>query len=105
MKIAATKKMATTISEAARAAGMPYAIELVKIPHDVYSWVVGGDPWDACDWGDYDSSGRLKVIKVTYPAEYYAMPGYLTTKELNRLYMAGDTITTYAARVLEAIEI
>lgn len=47
----------------------------------------------------------MRAIRVEYPADWYACDGYITTKQLNKLYRAGDTVETFTARVLEEIEI
>lgn len=56
---------------------------------------------------DYDSKkGVFKVIKVNYPADCFAMPGYLTTKDLNRIFSNSDhTMTGFIKAVKDQIEI
>ena len=34
--------------------------------------------------------GTVAAIRITYPASYYAMPQYLTTRELIRLYKEAE---------------
>lgn len=55
---------------------------------------------------DYDSKTKqYKCITIHYPVEYYAIPQYLTTYDLNRVYQAGDTIETYFNRLMDYIAI
>lgn len=102
MRIAATKKMAAELNK--RAAGIKF--EYVTMTTDLYRWIIGGDIFAAYGWGDFNqATGKFRAIAAVYPAEYYAAPGYITTEELNGLYMAGDTIESYTARVIDYMAI
>lgn len=51
---------------------------------------------------DFDySTGLFKYISVIYPGEFYALPKTLTTYDLKRLYVSGDTVETFCNRVIE----
>lgn len=40
---------------------------------------------------DYSGkTGLFKALKVSYPADYYAMPCYLTTRILNKIFLSSD---------------
>ena len=106
MLIAATKKMVNELNKAAKAAGRPEKFGHVTMTPASYKWYVGMDTDGAFDYGDYNySTGLMRAIRVEYPADWYACDGYITTKQLNKLYRAGDTVETFTARVLEEIEI
>lgn len=106
MLIAATKKMVNELNKAAKAAGRPEKFGHVTMTPDSYKWNVSMDIFGAYDYGDYSyNTGMVRAIRVEYPADWYACDGYITTKQLNKLYRAGDTVETFTARVLEEIEI
>jgi hypothetical protein len=66
-----------------------YKISLVKIPRERYIALVDCDIF-ANDI-DYDMrTGNMKAILVEYPIEYYAMPRYVTTRELQRIFRESD---------------
>lgn len=106
MLIAATKKMVNELNKAAKAAGRPEKFRHVTMAPDLYKWNVSMDIFGAYDHGDCNyNTGLVRAIRVEYPADWYACDGYITTKQLNKLYRAGDTVETFTARVLEEIEI
>lgn len=76
--------MAGLINRTAKTTGARLRASVVRLSSGQYAQSVG-DPFVACDWGDYDAAtGMMKVICVDYPAEYYAMPRYIGTAELVR---------------------
>lgn len=63
---------------------------LVKMNANEFNWYVDCQGWYSNDI-DYDpATEKYNVIMVTYPAEYYAAPQYLTTKILNKLFKASN---------------
>ena len=56
---------------------------------------------------DYNTkTGLMSTIKVLYPNEYYAMPYYLTTRELNKLFLMSDhTAAGFIKEIRAAVEI
>ena len=106
MKLKATKTMAAALNKAAAAAGAGITFTLEKLPERAYGVMVDYDIFGAADYGDYNySTGLFQAIRVSYPLECYACDSWLTTKELHRIYTAGDSLETYTARVLEAVAI
>lgn len=80
MKIQASKVFADFINRTAANMGFKARAELVYFTENGYTMNV--NIWGP-SWSDYDSkTGKYKVIRVEYPAEYYAAPVYLTTGEL-----------------------
>ena len=63
-------------------------VKLVKLTPKEYGWQVHYDgEYHAEQYGDYDyKTGLCKAIKILYPADYYAMPNYITTKDLKDYY-------------------
>ena len=62
------------------------------------------------EYGDYDyNRGVFKYIAVMYPDEYYALPNYLTTYDLNKLFMEvkhdGIVFDEFAKHVMNAMEV
>lgn len=106
MKICASKKMAQELNKAIQAtrfSGM-MTFEGVTMKPENYLIQVSNDYRDAETDFNYNT-GRVKVINVIYGPEYYALNAYLTTRQLNRLYAAGDDWETYSNKVFEELEI
>lgn len=82
MIIQVSKVFAKFINETANKLGFKAYADVITIDENRYNFVVGS----GCQsWADYDyTTGRYKVIRVTYPVEYCAVPVYLTTVQLNR---------------------
>ena len=73
MKIKVSKVFADFIN--ANCANL--SARVIKLSQSNYAWTVG-DPWENA--ADYDyNKGYFKAIEITYPANYYATPQYLTT--------------------------
>ena len=76
------------------------------MPAPAYSTYVDWDIFAAYDHGDYNiSTGKFRAIMAMYAPDCYAVPRYITTKELNSLYQAGDTIDSYTERVIDYMTI
>lgn len=91
MKVKATAAMAKAIRENCNSAGL-YSVECVKLSAESYRWNVS---CNTCFYGyegnDYDTkTGKYKAIRIEYPAEYFAMPRYLSTYDLHRVYKHSD---------------
>ena len=92
MKVQVTKAMATFLNKNIQ----QYTFSVAK----VHTWYYS-DPID------YDNkSGMTKVIRVSYPAEYYAMPKELSTTDLAKIFMRSDrTADGFIQAVMREIEI
>jgi hypothetical protein len=98
-----TKKMTAAINKAIRPAGMK--AEYIELDARDYILQVSYEPLRHQE--DY-RPGRLKyaAIRITYPDTYYAMPQYLTTRDLLSCYRMSDkTLNGYLHQVQEAISI
>lgn len=85
MKIKVSKTFAKFINSVAQEQGWKVLAQVVTVSKEKYSFIVGGDIYDAAEYGDYDyTTGKVKAIMLTYPAEYYSCGQYLTTKLLNK---------------------
>ena len=85
MKIKVSKAFASFINKTAKEMGFNVAAKVVQMSANQYKWNVDLDLFHAEDFGDYDfTTGMFKAICLTYPANYYANPQYLTTYALNR---------------------
>ena len=94
MQIRATKVFAKELSKRLKGNYCIESVELVKIPRDRAYLAVGDGYSDVdIDWND----NTVKVLKVNYKPECYAMSQYITTGDLNRLTNGIDelTIETY----------
>lgn len=105
--IKVTNKMVKIIKES-----LPegYGVELIKLTPEQYKWHVHYEGiYHAMDYGDYDSNKDIcKVIKINYPSDYYAMPNYITTKELREVYhsIRGDkNIDNYKTELFNYLEV
>jgi len=109
MRVKVTYPMAKVIQEA-----MPkdHSVKLVKLTPKEYAWHVHyGGIYHAEDHGDYDwKTGKCKAIQIIYPSDYYAMPQYITSKDLNDYFRecAKDgevTIERWKEKLKEALEV
>lgn len=112
MKIASTTTMAKLLNRVAKEmskdSGMHF--RYITITPEAYRRYVDMDLWDAEDYGDYNAdTGKLRVIEVEYPSEFYACNNYLTSKELNKIFKNNrdgiENADDFAKVVVEAIEI
>lgn len=82
MQIRATKVFARELTKRLKGNYCIESVELVKIPRNRAYITVGGGWTDIdIDWSD----DTVKVLKVNYKPECYAMSQYVTTRELERL--------------------
>ncbi len=82
MQIRATKTFARELTKQLKGNYCIDSVELVKIPRDRAYITVGGGYSDIdIDWDD----NTVKVLKVNYKPECYAMSQYVTTGELGKL--------------------
>lgn len=85
MKVKATQPMTKLIKERFPTFG----VRLVKFTPDEYKTFVDYDVFR--NEKDYNPrTGKLQAIRIDYPADCYAMPRYVTTKDLIRVFMASD---------------
>lgn len=101
MKVAATKTMAKEIQKNA----VPgISISYIELSPDRYNFTVGDAFYNDIDY--IESKGKMRTIRVDYSPELYALPAYLTTKELNRIFTRSDkTYTGFFAALNEEIEV
>lgn len=91
MKIQVSKTMVKFLNEKAENMQFHYRIE----PAHFFS----------CQY-DYVDCDHIKIIIVTYPPEYYAIPGAITTAELLDCYTKSNgTADSFRNRVYEMMEI
>ena len=104
MKVKVTKTMAAAIKKSMRTMYPCVTVSMQTYKPDTYSWYVGS-VWE--NEQDYDyTSGQFKCIRIVYPENYYAMPRYLTTRELQRIAGRCDgTLDGFMKAVYAAIEI
>ena len=72
--------------------------EAYKIKVDFGIWGNENDYLPACD--------KMRAVKIVYPPEYYAMPQYLTSRELVKIFRKTDkTYNGFMDAVLDAISV
>ncbi len=104
MQIRATKVFAKELTKQLKGNYCIESVELVKIPRGRAYIVVGSGYSDIdIDWDD----NTVKVLKVNYKPECYAMSQYVTTGELCKLArgLADLTMENYISAFKNAYEI
>ena len=102
MKLKVNKTMVKTLNKYAKDKPLHFAYRTTSPAN--YTLLVDYDLFRNESDFEY-STGEMKYIKVIYPPEYYALPGALTTNDLKRLYVSGDTVETYCKRVIENMSV
>lgn len=97
MKVKVTYPMLKEIKKA-----LPkYNVSLEKYTLEQYERFVDFDVYrNEIDYDD--KTGKMKVIKIIYPDSYYAMPRYLTTKDLSQIFKYSDK--TYNGFIKELVD-
>lgn len=84
MKIQVSKIFARFINETATETGAKFYAEVLEMSETAYKFNV--NIWGP-DWIDYNpKTGKFKAIRVSYPPEFFAVPIYLTTENLNKAF-------------------
>lgn len=66
-----------------------YSIYLLEMNPELYRIHIDADIFR--NESDFDYKKNVfKVIQVVYPPEYYAMPRYITTNDLHKIYKHSD---------------
>lgn len=103
MRVEASKTMTRELKKAITG----YEFCYIELNPDAYSWNVASI-WDNEIDLKYTKEGKpvFRAIKVIYPPEFYAMPYYLTTRELNKIFRnSNKTLEGFMNEVKAAIEI
>lgn len=83
-----------------------YTVRVIELSDDSYQALVGGSVYTAEQWGDFNYNTRAtKVIEIQYPAEYYALPRYLGTYEINQIFKGINTIEGLNTEIVNALSI
>ena len=86
MKVKATNPMKTAINAALNGEAVA---SIEKLTPDVFRAFIDFSLFDHLE--DYNTkTGLYQVIKITYPPECFAVPQYLTTKDLARIFRNSD---------------
>ena len=102
MIVVVTKKMADAINK--RVSKMGYTAIMETMTPNEYSIKVGNVFHHDEDYNI--TTGRMQVIMIIYPDNYYAMPHYLTTKELRAAYHnSNGTYDGFMDEIAELVEI
>ena len=82
MKIQVSKTFAKFINTTAEKLGFKCDAMVLELTPTQYSALV--DWRDVCGFDFNYNTAKYKVIRVSYPFEYYALPKYFTSVMLNR---------------------
>lgn len=81
MKVMVSKVMAKTLQEHIK----QYTIRYKEVSTDYYKLYVDTDVFSHDN--DFNcNTGKMKVIEVIYPSEFFAIERYITTNDLNRIF-------------------
>lgn len=80
MRIQATKVFAGFINRTAKIQGFSVFAECLTLTENQYNTVVPFWDMDFCDY--VPATGKYRVIRLSYPGDYYAPARYLTTADL-----------------------
>lgn len=105
MKIKTSKVFAKALQEQLKKSSLRYTVEQVKMPPAHFRAFV--DVYDFNHDNDYNFNDNcFTVLKVTYPADYYACPQYLTTNDLIKVFRKSDkTFNGFFSDLVQEIEI
>ena len=106
LKIKATKSMADAINEFFRQKNLyGYSAKVERL--NELQFAISVDPNIYMHECDYSEKTELfTVLKISYSAEYYAIPKYLTSYSLLRIYRRSDkTFNGFFNKLFEEIEI
>lgn len=106
MKILVTKTMAKELAKAFKnhKCYKDCKVDFVEMGSYDFSMNVDMDTFaHEIDWDC--AKGKFKVIRVLYPCDWWAMPKYLTTEDLNWAFKHSDkTYDGFIAKALELME-
>ena len=105
MKVLATKTMVNAINEFLKENGKDARAVYETMSRRAFEINVDFDIWD--NERDYlPASDKMRAIKIVYPVEYYAMPRYLTSAALVKLFRRSDkSYNGFMREVLDEISI
>ena len=104
MKVKVTKVMTSEINKYFKKNGIGYTAYFVEYTPNEYSIYVGST---MCHEDDYDwTKNVMKAIKIAYPDSYYAMPRYLTSNDLYKLFRkCNKTLEGFMKELYSEVEI
>lgn len=105
MKVQATKSMTRAINDYLKSKGEKIVAVYETMSREAYKIKVDFGIWG--NESDYlPASGEMRAIKIVYPSECCAMPQYLTSRELVKIFRKSDeTFDGFMDGVLNAISI
>ena len=102
MKIKVTKVFAKHLASQLK----DYDVKVVELGDDEYQALVGESVYEAESWGDFNENTRAtKAIRISYPDNYYALPRYLSTKEIHHTFKGITTIEELNTEIKNALTI
>lgn len=102
MKIIISKTMVKALNAAAKKQNKPMYFNYCECGYLEYKYRVNAFNLSG---HDITKNNMVKYICVSYPDNYYAMNNYITFNDLDRAFVAGDTVETFTNRIVERYEI
>ena len=106
MKVIVSKVMAAAIQKEIAAGNFPWieSAQYIEMTRGNYYRYVG-DVWRHEIDYDYKKI-MMKVILITYPVDYYAIPRYITTRDLSQAFQeSGGSYDGFFKALYKIIEI
>lgn len=105
MQVKATAKFTNFINNLFKAAGNGYRATLDKLTPEEYERIV--DYNAIFHENDYNyKTNTFQAIRITYPADLYAIDKYITTNELIKIFRRSDhTATDFFKKLMDEIEV
>lgn len=82
-----------------------YRVVCGNLMPDAYRALVGTDEMFATEQWDLADNGTMRVIKIVYPDDYQALPTYLSTYTINKLFGNIRTEAELKREIKEALTI
>ena len=89
MKVLATKTMTNAINDFLKENGERKRAIYETLSRWAYKCMIDFDVW-ANEIDYLPKTDALRVIKIVYPPEYFAMPRYLTSNDLVKIFKKSD---------------
>lgn len=102
MRVQATKKMANELNKALKGTRFDGTMHFTGCCENMETY----NRYVSTLWEDMEQdfdyrTGKYKYIKITYPAEYYALEGYIATADLRAIFKNAKTWDAFSKAVFE----
>lgn len=104
MNVQVSKTMTNAINEYFKQNGIPYAAIYETMSRNAYALNVDMFDFNGDDY--LPQTDKMRAIKILYPVEDYALPRYITTRELVRVFRKSNkTLAGFMGNLCDEIAI